>query len=1536
MSLKSLCKLGLLAGLLGVAPSWAQNTISLSCPSGTVAPGAALTCAVNLSLGNGVTVDTLDVGLSFTANGGAPAPTTKLKFLDTTACAVQGGSPCDSLNGTTATQIAPIWTGLSPVLSGASKLGDFTLTVPATAVGAQTYAAAIAGISASLGNTVVNVSIVNGTQTITVPSVLSFTTPAAGALPPATKGGAFSQTFTATGGTAPYTWKVNAGSLPAGLGISTNVSGQGVISGTPTASGQFNNIIVTVTDSAGAPASVSNTYTLLVNPAITAVAPANLPSGTVGAAYASGNITVTGGTPPYKFTTTANLANIGLALAPVSPATANVATISGTPTSGVTNLSIPLSVTDANGATGGGTVTLTITGIAITAPAGGALANGTVNLIYHGPNGVSVTSAGGTGNITWSVSVGALPTGLTLGTTGANNATATITGTPTATTTVPGPNFTLKATDANSISATQQYSITVYSAPSLTAPASLAIATVGSAYSTNPFTLTGGAPPVVWSATGLPNGLTMNANTGAITGTPAVGTNTPVGTPDNVQVTVTDANGATSQKTSTLTVDAALSITTASPLPAATLNGPYSPTPPVTITGTGGSGTGYTWSATNLPAGLSIAAGTGVISGTPTGGSANNVSITLTDSTNSSISKTFSITVNAALAVTTAALPQATLNAGYTLAATSSGGTAPLAWSATGLPTGLSIAANGTISGTPTTNASSPYTVVLTVKDTNGAQASSGNLNLVVNNALTVGGPASLPTADAGAAYTTVSGGSNVITQAGGTAPIAFSISGLPANFGLSISNTGVITGTPATNAGQPFTVKVTATDANQATAFQNFTLNVNPAMTLSFTPLGANANSLAVAVPGAAYKETFTAGGGSGAGYTFAASGLNNTGLSITGAGVLSGTPAAAATGNKSVTVTVTDSLGYSTNFNYTLTIAPPLSITTTATPPAGTVNVLYAGFTIAATGGSTPYTWSATNLPPGLKIGSANGSITGTPTAIAGSPYSVAVTVTDANGTTATSNFSITVGALPLTIITGLLPTGVINAPYPFTSIIAKGGVGTYSWTVTGLPSGLTADGNGNISGTPTTTTGSPFSVTATVTDATKTAVSRTYSLAVSAVLTVVLPTTLPAAVLNAAYTPVTVTAGGGLPPYTWTATGLPAGMNINVASGVISGTPTTATGSPFSVTVTVTDGSGKTATMNYSLAVSSQLTITGPATLPAATLGAAYTPTTITAGGGSTPYTWSASGLPTGLSIAAATGIISGTPGGAQGNVNVTVTVTDSTSATATMNYTLVVNQAPGSPTISSVSASTEGQAFISPNTWVSIYGNNFAAAGFTDNWTNAIKNSPTGALPTVLDNISVSIGGKAAYIYYISATQINVLAGDIGFGPLAVTVTNSTGTSSAVMVTSQATIPGFFEWPNSAGQTPGDTSQQPVATRADYSDVAANGTFTTTTTPAKPGETISLWGSGFGTTSPANPFGVAVPTTGGPFMSTGTVTVSINNGPATVANSNAVLSAGLAGVFQVEVTVPSTLPDGTYPINVTIGGVTSPTLSLAVHK
>ena len=226
----------------------------------------------------------------------------------------------------------------------------------------------------------------------------------------------------------------------------------------------------------------------------------------------------------------------------------------------------------------------------------------------------------------------------------------------------------------------------------------------------------------------------------------------------------------------------------------------------------------------------------------------------------------------------------------------------------------------------------------------------------------------------------------------------------------------------------------------------------------------------------------------------------------------------------------------------------------------------------------------------------------------------------------------------------------------------------------------------------------------------------------------------------------------------------------------------------------------------------------------------------------------------------------------------------------------------------------------QPGIVPNSWVTIAGTNLASQ--TDNWSNAIVN---GQFPTTLDGVSVTIGGQPAYIYFISAGQINLLAPDVGFGSLPVIVTTSGGTSTTFMVTSNEYEPAFFEWPNN----------QPVATRQDFTDAVQNGTFPgTTTVAAKPGDVIILWGTGFGPTSPVAPPGAAVPSAT-TYSTTTLPTVTIDNIPAMV--YGAALAPGFAGLYQIAIQVPSSIPNGDWPIQATIGGAQSPAgVLLAVQQ
>ncbi len=241
--------------------------------------------------------------------------------------------------------------------------------------------------------------------------------------------------------------------------------------------------------------------------------------------------------------------------------------------------------------------------------------------------------------------------------------------------------------------------------------------------------------------------------------------------------------------------------------------------------------------------------------------------------------------------------------------------------------------------------------------------------------------------------------------------------------------------------------------------------------------------------------------------------------------------------------------------------------------------------------------------------------------------------------------------------------------------------------------------------------------------------------------------------------------------------------------------------------------------------------------------------------------------------------------------------------------------------GAPAISA-NGVVNGASFqpgVAANSWVTIQGTNLAPQ--MDDWSHSIVN---GALPTSLDGVSVTMSGKPAYVYFISPGQLNVLAPDVPAGPINVTVTAAAGTSTAFTTTASAYGPAFFLWPGS----------QVVATRQDYTYAAKAGTFAgSTTVPAKPGDVIILWGTGFGPTIPAAPTGSSVPASGG-FSTASAPTITINNTPAIV--YGAALAPGSAGLYQIAIQVPTTLADGDWQIQAAIGSVASPAGTiLSVH-
>ncbi|WP_020606577.1 beta strand repeat-containing protein [Spirosoma spitsbergense] len=805
----------------------------------------------------------------------------------------------------------------------------------------------------------------------------------------------FSETFTASGGVSPYSFSVASGSLPTGLNLSLG----GVLSGTPTQTGSFP-LTVQATDANGC-TGVGGTYTLTVNapvvnePSITGFS--TLDNTICGGSPVTFTATIGSVTGEYSYTLT-NGAGTSIAATSSNPTLSQALTASGT--GGQT---FTLTVSD-NGLSSTATTIVTVNAL----PVAGLTNNGPLT-----PNQTSVTlTATPVGQIgetfSYVFSAGATPIGTT------NQATVNASGTYSVTVTTtdgcPGVASTSVSQDNTAPVAT-------------TNPNQTATVGVAFTYTVNAFTDPDGNA-LTYSVTGLPaNGLSFNAATRVISGTPSA--SGVVG----VSVTANDGKGGTAASSFTITINSAAPVNQA-PVVAnaiapqsATVGVGFNVTIPAN-TFSDPNGDALILSVSDLPPGLVFVGST--ISGTPSMSGVSPVTVIATDPGSLSVATTFQLTINPASVVVPPSGPFSITGVTTVSCATVSAGLRTLTFNpqyagVNGQPISFSVV-NELL---PTTNPG-PYSLNLYTDNpviTLSATQSGANTRFAYNwlsacssstgnTPPTVANPVPPQSATVGIGYTLSLAG--VFTDAETPNSLVLSVSGLPAGFNFVAPST--ISGTPSMSGVS--TVTVTATDPGSMSASTSFTLMVNPEAGTPPPPTGTfsitSVTTISCQVLSAGQRRLS---------FNPQYAGVNGAPISFQVVNELAPTTNPGPysldlyTDNPVVTLQAVQS-GISSSFAYnwlsvcsSTTANTPPTVANPVGPQSATVGV---GYTLSLanvfTDAETPnqLTLSVSNLPAGLSF-TAPSTLSGTPSTSGVSK--VTVTATDPGSMSASTSFTLTV---------------------------------------------------------------------------------------------------------------------------------------------------------------------------------------------------------------------------------------------------------------------------------------------------------------------------------------------------------------------------------------------------------------------------------------------------------------------------------------------------------------------------------------------
>lgn len=859
-------------------------------------------------------------------------------------------------------------------------------------------------------------------------------------LPNGTTSSAYSQTFTASGGTSPYTYGTYTNSsfglqIPPGLSFS---SSSGILSGTPTQVGTYN-FYITAQDSAVSPKNGSVEYLLSINGPLQ-ITPATLPVLTINQSY-SFNFQTTGGTAPYTY-------SLYQGSLPYNMTLQRNGTLSGTP---LLNGIYPIVIKsiDAHGLEGIQSYSLNVISNIFITPT--TLPSATINTA----DSQIFQANGGTAPYYYYITSYNAPDNLSL-----NATTGQLSGTPT----VPGAYpFSITAVDSQGYSSSQNFTLQV-NGNILIYPTTLPAANINESYNQT-FNSTGGTSYTYTYTGNLPPGIILTS-AGQLTGTPTVS-----GTYD-FSIISTDVSGNTGIQTYSFVVKGTIQIIP-SAINLAYTNTPYSQrfyavrgTSPYT----------FTVSSGQLPPGLSLNSSTGVLSGTPLYGNNYIFSITATDAVGGTGTNQYSLPVNQTLILSpgnNSVLPNAILNAQYSTTISASSPSAFRISSSDGLPPGCALSQNSLYDSSATIECATGPTKTgvfrFTVEGTSLTQGTSyANYTLLVNGSAYIT-PTSVPNGQVNTNYTY---GGNTVTLTLNSVSALTNVSfalyngelppGLTLNSNTPSANQATITGTPSYVGSYVFTIQATYTIGSETTTTtQPYHINISGG-TLTISPAGTTLTGTINIF----FSQQFTASNGNPP-YTYA---LSNSNLPSTitldsNTGVLSGTPTE--TGNYAFTIKATDSSGQIGSQGYTLNVRGPLSITpTTLTPGMVDINYLQV---FTASGGIAPYTFSliSGNLPPGTWTFTSNGSDTATLSGVANAAgsYDFEILVQDSSSVPVTLK-----QPYNLTIATVLISPNSVTAGSNFNicPVISDSSLGTctqYASSILNAPSGSALSQSGYI---------------------------------------------------------------------------------------------------------------------------------------------------------------------------------------------------------------------------------------------------------------------------------------------------------------------------------------------------------------------------------------------------------------------------------------------------------------------------------------